>query len=451
MGDNQQNNPHKRQGNIQNNNPFPLDVFPFVIQKIIKDCNQSLNFPIDYLGSAMLYTASVAIGNTFKIQVKKGYVQSATIFMALVGDPGVNKSHPISFAMTPIDKEDKEFQREFKEALRKYKEEKFENDKLPKKDRSIITPPILKQLIVSDITQEALIEVMYLNDRGIGLYVDELVGWLENFNKYNKGNDEAFWLTVFNNKLIVVNRKTSEGYYVPLPFISVIGTIQPEVLQRLFKNKADNGFVDRVLFAYPDGLEKMPFSEHEIDAESLATWHKIINNILRRPPNRLEEDYSIVPDILTFEPHAKKEFYRWQKELTTRSNEATQNYVKGILSKAEMYCARLALILEVLNCASDSQNPKHITLKSVEGAIKLIEYYIKNAAKVSKLIRNIDPLDNLSSNYKKAFETLPTNFNTRECVDACKEAGISERSAKEFLKNSELFEKTRHGQYRKRL
>ena len=37
-----------------------------------------------------------------KIQIKKGWSESPILYIALVGRPGINKSHPLKFALSPI-------------------------------------------------------------------------------------------------------------------------------------------------------------------------------------------------------------------------------------------------------------------------------------------------------------------------------------------------------------
>ena len=57
----------------ENQNPFPVDVFPKAVQEIISATNESLNFPIDFIGASMLYAVSVSIGNTHKVEIKNGW------------------------------------------------------------------------------------------------------------------------------------------------------------------------------------------------------------------------------------------------------------------------------------------------------------------------------------------------------------------------------------------
>ena len=96
-------------------NPFPVEVFPLPIQQIIKSTNENLNFPIDFIGASLLYAASVAIGNTHKVEVKKGWLESSVLYLAIVARAGTNKSHPLSFALNPIVEQDKRTNSQYEE------------------------------------------------------------------------------------------------------------------------------------------------------------------------------------------------------------------------------------------------------------------------------------------------------------------------------------------------
>ena len=100
-----------------------------------------------------------------------------------------------------------------------------------KEDKEQATEPVLKKFIVSDITPERLITIHQDNKRGICLYVDELMSWLKNFNRYNSGSEEQFWLSVFSGKPIILDRQGNKNSaFIKHSFISVIGTIQKGLL-----------------------------------------------------------------------------------------------------------------------------------------------------------------------------------------------------------------------------
>ena len=81
---------------------FPISIFPHTIQRIITELHSSQGYPIDYIAAAMLSALVVSIGNSHHAQVKRGWVESPILYMALIGRPGANKSHPLSFAFHPF-------------------------------------------------------------------------------------------------------------------------------------------------------------------------------------------------------------------------------------------------------------------------------------------------------------------------------------------------------------
>ena len=87
-------------------NSFPLDVLPKKVREIIDEANVTLGFPKDYLAMSMLTAMSAAIGNTHKVEYNTCWQEYCILFVALVGRPGANKSHPLSFAMQPLRSEE---------------------------------------------------------------------------------------------------------------------------------------------------------------------------------------------------------------------------------------------------------------------------------------------------------------------------------------------------------
>ena len=69
----------------RNKTLFPVEVFPEPIQQIITATNESLKFPIDFIGTSMLYAVSVSIGNTHRAEIMRGYEQTAVLYLAIVG------------------------------------------------------------------------------------------------------------------------------------------------------------------------------------------------------------------------------------------------------------------------------------------------------------------------------------------------------------------------------
>jgi hypothetical protein len=400
----------------------------------------------------MLYAVSVAIGNTYKAEVKKGWLESAVLYLAIVARPGTNKSHPLHFALQPLMDRDKETYVQYEHARQEYEKAKLLS-KEEKQAQGIdeMTKPIWNKFLLSDFTPEALAEVHKHNKRGIGVYVDELAGWFKNFNRYNKGSEMEFWLSAWSGKPINIDRKTGEPVFIPLPFISVAGTIQNGILNELAKeSRTQNGFIDRILFVIPDNIVKPYWSEKEIDPYIIENWHNIIFSFLNLPV-QLDETLNPTPGTLLFDTDAKRLLSDWQKTNTDQCKEAEEEAISGIYSKQEMYAVRLALILEMMRWACDESNKQSISIKSVEGALQLVEYFKRSAIKVHSIISNTNPLAKLPADKQKLYNCLPATFTTMQGLQIAQSLGIPERTFKRFLSDKEFFTHTSRGEYEKKI
>lgn len=432
-----------------NNNEFPYHVFPKAIQEIVEETNRCLKYPIPFTSSAMIYACSVAIGVTHKVQLLNGWNEFAVVYLAIVASPGANKSHPLSFAIKPLlDRDTKTFACY---VIDRQEYDRIQN--LNKNDKALeaveeMEIPRWKKLIVSDVTQEGLISILSYNKRGVGLYMDELAAWVNNFNRYSKGSEEEFWLSNWSGKTYCKERLTSVPIFLTAPFVSVAGTIQSGVLKEFAKgNRSENGFMDRVLFVMPDNLKKEYWSEVEISSYAIENWSKIINNLLSLEC-QFDENNNPISTIVKFSPDAKDHFFEWQKLIADESNMSSNQSVKGILSKIETQAIRFSLILHLMKFACGAPKEFQIQIDSVKGAIELAEYFKKMAYKVTSFVKN-DPLATLSTVKRNLYKALPENFMTAEGVALANVHNLPERTFKDFLKDESLFEKQKHGEYKK--
>ena len=433
-------------------NRFPVEVFPLPVQQVITATNENLNFPIDFIGASLLYAVSVAVGNTHIVEVKKGFQQNAVLYLAIVGRAGTTKSHPLSFALQPIVEQDKRTYRAFQDELKEYSRQlvKFKKSK-DKEEVEEPIKPIWQKFLLSDFTPEALAEVHKFNKRGIGVYVDELAGWFKNFNRYNKGSEMEFWLSQWSGKPINIDRKTGEPVFIPLPFISVAGTIQKGILNELAKDsRTQNGFIDRILFVIPDYVIKEYWSETDLPPVVSENWERIISNLLSLRV-AFDDTQNPSPEVLRFTPDAKRILFEWQRSNTDQSNEAESEALSGIFSKMDMYVLRLALILEMMRYACNESDKQAVSIEAVQGAVKLVEYFKNSAVKVNSILSNASPLDKLPTDKQALYQALPDTFTTEAGLQIAEGLGVAERTFKRFLNERELFNWISRGEYEKRI
>jgi hypothetical protein len=440
-----------KKSEVPKENAFPYDVFPSVIQDIVKATNETLNFPIDYIGASVLYAVSVAIGNTHKVQVKNSWIDSAVLYIAIVGRAGINKSHPLSFALRPIAEHDKK-------TYKQYEMLKSEYDaivSLSKSERDAQghgepIKPLWEKFIVSDFTPESLLDVHDFNKRGLGVYSDELAGWFKNFNRYSKGSETEFWLSIWSGKPLTIDRKTSKSIQISNPFISVCGTIQNSILKELAKdNRSENGFIDRILFVLPENVQKPYWNELELNSVFVDNWRNVLSNIMQISYS-FDSEGQELNKILSFSKDAKDLIFAWQKINADQCNNIENEAISGVYSKLETYAIRLSLILEIMYWSCGESSKENISAKAMQGALKLVEYFKNTASKVNAIITNSEPLEQLPKEKRALYDSLPnTPFEKKAGEAIAEKQGMSDRTFRRMLSDATLFTKIKHGVYEK--
>ena len=416
--------------------PFPIEVLPEKVRKIILQTNKCLNFPIDYIAPALLFATCAACGNAVVVQIINGWQEKAILYLAIVGERGTNKTSCFEFALAPLKKKDDIEYEKYSKALIIYENEL----RKPLKERKTDTEePLYCQTILSDFTAEVLVKLHTSNPRGLLVFYDELIGFIMNFNKYRNGSDEQMWTQLFTGGSITVNRVSSAPIKIDNTCISVIGGIQPGILKEFAKGKIQNGFVDRWIFAFPDRIPYPKLNENEIDRRTLDNWETIINKILNIP-------YKGAPKVLKFTTEAKAAYTAWYNNLSDQKNAGGSSFA-GLAAKMDRYCGRFALALEMLKYGCGESKIENIGLESVRGAIALCYYFIGCSLKARKYF-STSPLADLNNLQKKVYADLPISFETGQGVEIAVADGMPERTFKRWL-TTRYFKQVRYGQYEK--
>src|SRR5690606_4361631 len=289
---------------------FPIDIFPQPIQTYISECSATLNSNVDYMGCSLIWLISLCLGNSMKIEIKKGWNEIGTVWMAVVGKAGIGKTPSISNIIFPLEKQNN---REIANYIKEY--EKFEHyeslTNKEKKEHPEITKPLKKQFIANDITMEALISLHQENDNSVGVFKDELAGWFKDMNKYKQGSDLEFWLSTWSGKSVNLNRITRAGSFVASPMIPILGGIQPSIFNTFYtEENKDNGFMDRMLLSYPD-LEVDRYNEDEMDYNTIQWYHDTIVSFyetIKFKALKRDRDGVIEAHVIKFNKESKKEW-----------------------------------------------------------------------------------------------------------------------------------------------
>jgi putative DNA primase/helicase len=369
--------------------PFPVDALPPATWKLVLEAAAAIGCPPELIAVPMLATLSAAIGASRVVQLKLGWRESVALYMAVVSPPATKKTPAAKAAIAPAWRKQAQLRQKYREEREAYDAEyrQWEAEKRRAVQHGEPPPeppdePTLDRTVVEDTTVEALATILESNPRGVLDAPDELSGWARAMNQYKsgKGSDRQFWLSVWSNSPSAVDRKgRAEPIIIPMPFVSVVGGIQPTILPELADGRED-GFLDRFLFSYPEP-HRSRLTDDEISAKATTEYMNLYNK-LAGLKMREGENGEPVPEVVTLSRDAWEVF----KELSGKLQDEMQTpgfpaRLEGVWSKMEAYLARLSLILAMCRVAEQG-GEERVEARDVLAASVLLDYFKAHARRV---------------------------------------------------------------------
>lgn len=433
-------NPHLPSGRCEI--PFPYHVFPDELQEMIGLYKNHRDYSKVGLAMSALTAFSVALGNHYEVVLFNGWTSKGLLYCALVGNSSEGKTPTINFMLKPLYELESEFEVDYIEEIKAYIKQRAKaaeaNEKFDEPE------PIKREIILNDTTMEALIQTHKKNPKGLLLFRDELLGWINSLNGYRagKGADQQNWLSIWANSRIKTTRKEMSST-LEKAYVSVFGGIQPRLLHELASgSKQHDGFLYRMLFAFMEESEpktweelKQPISPHTYDKYS-----KILQSLAEHilPNNSPPYQY-------TYEQEAEKNWFDWHYSLQVKIKELNaigEDEKASICSKMSLYSTRFALILQVMHdqYAGDTEN-RVIGVGMVEKALDLTAYFQKTS---ECALLKIAEQQEQASDEKTRNSSAKINWNelfgeklemsTKELLVALQSKGLSRRSAERCIK-----------------
>jgi hypothetical protein len=355
-----------------------------------------------YLALPMLTVIASAIGNTRRIQLKRGWTAPAIIWTAIVGESGTAKTPAFKLVMQPIRDRQAKSLRLYDEALQQYEADLTNYDKalsIWKRDKKTDDPaptkpdpPQASRYVVSDTTVEALAPLLWENPRGLIMARDELAGWFGSFDRYANGKsgaDAAHWLSMHNGESIVVDRKTGSPRTINVAqaSVSVTGGIQPVILHRaLGVEHRESGLAARLLLTCPPRKPKK-WTDVDIDPAKQAEFASLVDRLFELQ-QIVDDDGQPQPVVVGLSSEAKG---IWKEYYNAHANEQADldGELSAAWSKLEEYAARLALVVHFARWAAgdpDLQDSDVVDAVSIKAGIRLVRWFKHEARRVYALL-----------------------------------------------------------------
>ncbi|MDB4399788.1 YfjI family protein [bacterium] len=371
--------------NTTNFKKFPVEALPCSVSKLITVAARANQCDESFFALPILSVLAAAIGNTRRLEIKEGYQVPPVLWTLVIGESGSGKSPALTCAYQPLEEINQRLMTENEEAIRKFMKDEVTYKKALKafekaKGGNPPDPPRnveAKQIVVSDITVEALAVILKSNSRGLLLFCDELAGFIKNLNRYNKGGgDEQAYLSMYDARSLNVVRKgngpTPLVLNVERAAVCITGGIQPAILEEcLTSGLRDSGFAARIMMAEPP-RKAGKWSDEAISSSVFEPYRDLVKRMY-------ELDFEAgLPMVVRPASEAKEIYVTYHNKLEKAAVAATGELAAS-LSKIKDVALRLALIHHC--CVNDASE---LTPDSMMCGIQIAEWFECEARRINQ-------------------------------------------------------------------
>jgi hypothetical protein len=363
--------------------PFPVEALPEGLQRYVREVSETMRCPADFPGCFLLGVASIGIGNTRKIALKKGWTESVRLYLAVVAEPGSKKTPALDAICAPLYEWQGSLHDEAEQKRDDYRRDKEEYEAKKKaKDPTAVMPkrPVYRHVYTTDATTEKLADMLKDSPRGLGVIQDEVTALVQGMNQYKqggKGRDRQFYLSAWSGSPAKVDRKSDEGTPIVIrdPFLSVLGGIQPELLGALKDEFGrEDGFVHRFLFTYPATGQLDEWRDDQVSEYAERSWKDCFER-LKLLSAHVEPDGKVRPWVVMMDGPARAAWKRWYDE-TNITVAHMEPVFQRPMQKMIGYAARLTLVVQMLRWAcGETPVADGIEELSVINGCRLADYF----------------------------------------------------------------------------
>jgi len=372
---------------------LPINGLPASVRDYIETVCSIYHCPREFVTTAVLATASTAIGKKVKVNEGK-YRNSLVLWFVSVARSGSNKSYPMKLVTQPLRAIDEELYKE-------YKREHDEWKSVPLKDRGGDEPKC-PAIVLDDCTDERRSEILFMNNdtcgdagtpsarsgtkRGtIGIY-PELKGMFDSKNQYQNGGTVGIskLLRLFDCEDIKVDRKNGFTMLIKDPFCNILGDLQTSMLRPTFGSETfmSNGLNQRFLFCVAEDIEYPERSHSTLPMDISCKWAQAVRMLYEGIYHDIYGNHHTLfrssDGMVTLDKEADELYNVYYNSLQTKKALSATDYEGSIYSKLQIQCLRFAGIVHVLEVAEekgmrDDYNIMHGS--TMEYAISCMGYF----------------------------------------------------------------------------
>lgn len=356
---------------------FPMDTLPGSFRAFVADIAERMQVRPDAVAIPLLIAAGTAIGKGFRLRPKAAddWSERPCLWGGVIGDPGSLKTPAFNAALSPLRRAQATMEAEHRLALEVHaaacdraaqaelewkRECKRTPDGVekPARPEAAVAPPVpaMRRVLTGEATQEALVDLMDQNPRGMLMFRDELSGWFGSFNQYRPGGDRQFFLECHAGGQYIKDRKISGTVMLHDTYLSIVGGFQPDIVSKVLAGDNNDGMAARFsMLVWPETLSSFEYVDRQPDATAAAKVEAIFDRLLAMEPEAFFGPLGFNPSpALRFDDDGQIVFRDWYTGLMNRlRGEAMGGAMKAHLSKYPGLFARLAVVLHLVEHADE--------------------------------------------------------------------------------------------------
>lgn len=278
--------------------------------------SESLQVPADMVASFVFAVLSLCIQGKYSIRVKADWVETLNLYVLVVARPSERKSPTLKEVFKPVFRYVKEENERRKSEISEYEIKKRILSGKLKNIQDTLSKPTSKakytvqdavdcqkeldeleevtklQMILDDVTPEALVKAMKANSEKMGIISAEggIFGMMA--GRYSNNTNIDIFLKSYSGEYFSSVRVGSGGITLENPLLTVCLAAQPQLIADIMDNKEfrGRGLLARFLYSIPNSM-----------VGSRTYRSKPIDQLIRADYENLVEELLNIPDLTGFE------------------------------------------------------------------------------------------------------------------------------------------------------
>lgn len=381
--------------------PYPTECFLNLEQALV-DVANGLNVPVSMAGNSMLGVLDLLTQSIANVRTRRFSATPLSLYLMSIAESGDGKSETESVFMKPIERCEREKQKEYQDAYRDYMAERaayereleaLKKKKIPRSEYSAALKELMRDapkapvnplFTIADTNIEGLYRFLSEGKPHVGLFTDEgarLFGGTA-FSQDNAQKTVGALTAVWSGKALDKMRYGDGTTKLFDRRVCSNIMMQPVIAEKLFADAllSGQGYLCRQLITWPAPMMKSSSQVAVENLPSLKVFYDACERLLAVPLKCDAESGGIIFDELVLSDEAHAEYDRFFDYIeANRQAEGEYAPVSGYAKRAAEQALRIA---GVLTLAHDPAC-RVISLEFMVAGIQLSEWYLDEVLRIT--------------------------------------------------------------------